>query len=212
MTASLKMLGLTVIVLGAVAAPAQAATFHKPAETIKLKVTPDGTTTTAHQVWDAAGASMTCSLLTGSAEVVGTGTTFSEVTTSSSEYTGCKFIGQTATVNLHGCNYTLVAAAEGVGATIKTVCPAGSEIEFSVPSPSCVVQIPGGQTLTGLTYHNINTKSEVTTEAHVGGAKYSATGAGCPEAGIKENGTTTTGNVIITAENTAGTMKSVFVE
>jgi hypothetical protein len=64
----------------------------------------------------------------------------------------------------------------------------------------------------GITYHNINSKSEVTVEVHAENISDEAKGAGCPSPGSQTNGGLKTGNVIITAENTAGVMKPVFVE
>jgi hypothetical protein len=114
-------------------------------------------------------------------------------------YSGnCNFIGQNSTLNVNGCNYNY--HANGV---VDIVCPAGQEITFSVPSPVCDVRIPPQTGLGTVTYHNINSETEITLEPHVTGIQYTAAGAGCFETGTFTNGNITTGNAIFTAEQCA---------
>jgi hypothetical protein len=214
MTSNLKVLTLTafaVAALSAVAASAaQAVEFHKPPEAVKLTTTPDGTGTTAHQVFDAAGASITCPGVTAEGTVAGTATTVATVETSLVEYTGeCKFLGQKAIVEMHGCGYKFHANGE-----VDIVCPGPNQIRFSVPSPFCEVLVPAQTGKTNVGYTNINTKTEVTVSPVVTGIRYTATGMGCPITGTQTNGQYTTGNVILTAEkdNANKEMVPIFVE
>jgi hypothetical protein len=214
MIRNLKVLMLAAFAVAALSAmaasAAQAVEFHKPAEAVKLTTTPDGTGTNAHQVFDAAGASITCPGVTAEGTVAGTTTTVATVETSLVEYTGeCKFVGQKATVEMHGCNYKFHANGE-----VDIICPTGNTIRFSVPSPFCEVTVPGQTGKTTIGYTNINTKTEVTVSPNVTGITYDATGAGCPTAGHGTNGTYTTGNVIVTAEkdNANKEMVPIFVE
>jgi hypothetical protein len=214
MTSNLKVLTLTafaVLALSAMAAStAQAVTFHKPAEAIKLTTTPDGTGTNAHQVFDAAGGSITCPGVTAEGTVAGTATTVATVETSLVEYTGeCKFLGQKATVEMHGCNYSFHANGE-----VDINCPFGQKIRFSVPSPFCEVTVEAQSGKTTVSYTNISGKTEVTLSPVVNNIAYDATGAGCPTPGAHTTGQYTTGNVIVTAEkdNANKEMVPIFVE
>ena len=202
---------------------AQAAFFHTfqgPAQSARVTITPDGTGTTSHQVFDAAGASITCPQVDGEVNL-GIQTTPLVLQMTNIQYTGgeagsCKFVGQNATVKMNGCEYELVAAepgTPGANGLFSIHCPLANEIEFSVPSPACKVTVPGTQSLAGITYHNISSKTEVTVEMHVTGIKYTATGAGCPTPGTQSNGNYTTGNYIMTAENSfSGVMTAMYVE
>ena len=226
MTRNLKIVGMAALACLALsvvgASAAQAALFHKePGVETTLTVTPDGTTTTAHQVFDAAGASITCPDVSGEAVVGAAENTPATVTATNILYprTGsaaCKFVGQTATVKMTSCGFQFTAAAPGTpgtNAAVAVVCTVPKdEIHFEVPNPFCTVTIPA-QTLSGVTYHNNAAKSEVTVEAHVTGIEYTASGVGCPTPGVQNNGNYTTGNFIVTAENKAtGVMTPVFVE
>ena len=226
MTRNLKIVGMAALACLAlsavVASAAQAAVeFHKPAgEEIRLTVTPDGAGATAHQVFDAAGASITCPDVSGETLLAAAENTSPTITAEKIQYpaagsAACKFVGQSATVNMKECDYKFTAAAPGTpgaNAAVEVKCKnAGEEIEFKVPNPVCTVTVPP-QVLAGVTYHNNAAKSEVTVEAHVAGISYTAAGAGCPEVGAKVNGNYTTGNFIVTGESTAGLMRPVFVE
>jgi hypothetical protein len=192
---ALMLASMAVLAVGAVAASAvQAVEFHSPEGAATLTAIPDGTGKTAHQVFDAAGGSITCNTVTGVASIGGS--TASVVQLTSIVYSGnCNFVGQTATINMNGCTYSFHANGE-----VDIVCPAGKEITFSVPSPICDVVVPPQTGLSSVTYHPINEETEVTIESHVTGIAYAATGAGCPETGSFTNGNYTTGNLIITAE------------
>jgi hypothetical protein len=191
---ALMLASMAVLAVGAMAASAaNAAEFTSPNGASTITTTPDGTGKTAHHVFHYAGGTLTCNTVHDHASIGGTSAT--SVLTTSVAYSGnCNFVGQTATVNMNGCNYRFNASG-----TVDIVCPAGQEITFSVPSPVCDVVVPPQTGLSSVTFHSINA-NEVTVESHTTGIKYTATGAGCPETGSFSNGSCTTGNVILTAE------------
>jgi hypothetical protein len=61
------------------------------------------------------------------------------------------------------------------------------------------------------TIRNLNT-SEITEEIHFTGLTYTATGATCPEAGTKSNGSYRTGNFILTAEKDNANREMVAIQ
>jgi hypothetical protein len=191
---ALMLASMAVLAVGAMAASAaNAAEFTSPNGAATITTKPDGTGKTAHQVFDAAGGTITCNQVHGHAVIGGTGA--ASILTSSIAYSGnCNFVGQSATVNMNGCNYRFNASG-----TVDIVCSGGNEITFSVPSPVCDVVVPAQTGLSSVTYHSINA-TELTIEPHVTGITYTATGAGCPTPGHHPDGNYTTGNVIITAE------------
>jgi hypothetical protein len=187
--------------------------FTKPTEAVRLTITPDGTTTTAHQVLDAAGSSITCPTVDGEATIAGTGTTFATALVENIEYTGeCKFVGQRAYVRMNGCKYDLNIAA-AIGRVSITSCNAGKTIEFGIAEGLvCNVTVPEQANLGEWTAHNLNA-SEVTIETHVTGVTYTAIGSACPETGTdRTNGNYTTGNFILTAEKDNANKEMVAVQ
>jgi len=198
--------GLTAVLATCVAAQAvQAAEFHKPAEPITITMRPDGTGKTAHQVFDFAGASLTCGGAVGEATVEGAATTFSEFQSSLLvEVATCSFLGQKAEVKL-SANCGWVFHSNGT-ADIK--CGGGEELTISVPTPFCHITVPGQSGNGSVSFSNIGAPTEMTMQATVTGTKYTATGAGCPIAGTFSNGIWTTGNVIFKGEK-KGTAEQV---
>jgi hypothetical protein len=196
---ALMLAAVAALSLSAVGATAaQAAEFHSSAASTTLKTTADGTGKAAHQVFDAAGASITCA---GVEIVSGTiaGATTSSVTVKV-KYTGaCTFVGQAATVEMRGCDYKFNAS--GTVDLVGANC-AAEPIRFSVPSPPCTVTVGPQSGLSSVKYNNIKpgAKSEITLEPTVTGITYTATGSGCPQTGTKSDGNYTTGNVIVTGE------------
>jgi len=207
MTRKLKVLGLAAFAILAVsamsAASAQAISgISKPAESIWVTTTPDGTGKTAHHVFDAAGASITCTQGKGEATIAGTETkVVTTVIEKTIEFTGCSFLGQAASVVGNGCDGH-VGISGGEIITSIVGCNPGKTVEFSVASPPCLVSVPE-QALFGVTAHNLNA-NEITVEAHVSGVKYTATGSGCPITGTFSNGNYTTGNHILTGQKDVG--------
>ena len=176
--------------------------FHSSLKETAITSTDDGTGKTAHQVLDLAGASITCgvSSFVGSFE----GKSIAEISLAAA-FSGCQFVGQTATFSMKSCQFSF--AANGTFGIITNpeagtgkTC-AEDPISFSVPSPACTVTI-GPQAIAGaLTYKNIKpgTTEEITAENKATGIKYKAAGAGCPEVGEFSNGNYTTANKILTA-------------
>lgn len=192
---------------GLLAQSAQAASFHKPKESVTITMRPDGTGKTAHQVFDFASASLTCAGAVGEATVEGVGETFSAIETSLLVETAtCSYLGQKANVSLSpNCSY--VYNANGT-ADIK--CGGGEGLTFSVPSPACHVFVPAQTGNLAVNYQNVGAPSEITVQPNVTGTNYTSTGAGCVVAGTFNNGTYTTGNVILTGER-KGTLEQVAI-
>lgn len=70
MLAAVAILAMSAVVASA----AQAVEFRKPAESITITTTPDGTGTNAHHVVDVAGASLTCPGASAQYTIPGTST------------------------------------------------------------------------------------------------------------------------------------------
>jgi len=202
---ALMLAGVAALALGAIgASAAQAAEFHSSAAETTVTLTTDGTGKNAHQVFDAAGASITCAGIAGDGTIKGS--TATTVTLDVSYEGPCTFVGQAATVEMRGCDYTFTSHGT-VSLTNATGKSCATEpIRFSVASPFCEVTIgnAGGinQNLESVKYSNITVGGvkEVTVEANVTNITYTASGAGCPETGTKSNGQYTTGNTIVTGE------------
>ena len=212
---ALLLAAMAVLAMSAVASPAaQAAEFHSAAANTTLKITTDGTSKTAHQVFDAAGATVTCAGVSGHGLV--NGSTTSTVTVEVDYEGPCTFVGQVATVEMGDCDYTFTSSGT-VSITDKTGKHCGDNpIKIRVPSPFCEVTVSnthpkaGGGTTTvnqelhEVTLHNINSNTEITIEPHVTNIAYIAHGAGCPQIGTGEDGNYTTGNAIVTGEAVGG--------
>jgi opacity protein-like surface antigen len=212
MSNKLKALGLTLmatLAVGALAASAAqahtAALFHSEGSPTRVTITQEGEegTTGAHHVFDAAGASITCK----GAHFEGTqATVTAETLTVTATYTNCTFLGANVNVEMRGCDYVLHANGEvdiephGAGK-----CEVGTDaIKFA--APGCTVEVGKQTGLKELTFKNINGESEITSEAHLVGIKYSASGFLCPTPGANQtNGQYTTGNTVSKGETTTGT-------
>jgi hypothetical protein len=198
----LKLLTLTAVALAAVsavtAASAQAIAFHAASAPLAISTSEAGfTAKQKHQVFDAAGASITCTSVKGTATA--TSTEQAAIESTSIQYpdpgeTGgsCTFVGQTATVTMNGCQYNFHAN----GVIDIEDCNQGKVIEFEVPNPVCKVTVGEQSGKKVVTYTNISSKTEIQASPNVTGISYTATGAGCPSAGSNTNGEYTTGNVI----------------
>jgi len=204
-----------VLAMSAVASTAaQAAEFHSEITNTTLTVRSDSTGKTAHQVFDAANASVTCAGITGHGSIAAETETSATVEVN---YTGaCTFVGQNATVNMGQCDYTFtshgkVSITNSTGGNCAAV-----PITITVPSPVCVVTVSnsGGknQNLGNVTYNNIGTGEgrELTIEPNVTGIHYTAHGAGCLKVGTYEDGTYTTGNAFVTGETAGGIMRGIW--
>jgi hypothetical protein len=212
MSNKLKALGLAVMAVMAVSAlAASAAQAHTPAEfhshlaetTITITQEGEEGTTGAHHVFDAAGASITCK----GAHFEGTQVGATALTqTVTATYTNCTFLGANVNVEMRGCDYILHANGEvdihphGAGK-----CEVGTDaIKFA--APGCTVEVGKQTGLKELTFKNIGSTAtnttEITSEAHLTGIKYSASGFLCPKPGANQtDGQYTTGNTIATGEN-----------
>jgi hypothetical protein len=112
------------------------------------------------------------------------------------EYSGCTFIGQTATVTTTGCNYTITATSRTAG-TVVIDCESGKSIVVEAATSKCTVTV-GAQTPTNNaldlknetgTPRSVLVTSTVGTETHAEGntgIHYTSSGTACGKSG--ENG------------------------
>jgi hypothetical protein len=185
------------------AAASQAALFHSEATETTLTVKTDGANNTkqSHQVFDAAGATVTCGGVAGDSLIKEQ--TPTTVTAKVTYDTPCTFVGQSATINMGACDYAITA--HGTVSIVGAGCEA-SPITVTVPSPPCTVTISNAaganQNLESITFKNLGagTTREVTIEPHVTGISYSATGSGCPLTGARTDGNYTTGNALVSGD------------
>ena len=202
---ALMLAAMALAVFGALAAsPAQAAKFHSGLAETTVIVKTDGTSKTAHQVFDApGGATATCSGVSGHGSVVGEEVETIDVTLNFEQ--ACTFLGQPATVSTNKCIFGFKSNGKvelkGVGC------------ELSVSIPGCVVTFETPNTYEGISYHNINTEggatettptTYTTISAAVTGIKGTATGGTCPVPGAFTTGEFTTGNAIVEGQAKGG--------
>jgi hypothetical protein len=113
-------------------------------------------------------------------------------------YTNCTFIGQSASVTMNGCQYTITATSSTVGTAVID-CPTGKEIEVEAKTSKCKVFVPAQTPLNNavdFAAGEAEGKKDVLLTATVGteipvkgaksGIKYTTTGGACGEGG--ENG------------------------
>ncbi len=203
---ALLLVSMAVAAMSAVTASAASAAplFNSEIASTTITGQTDGTGKTGHQVFDAAGGTVTCTEvdLTGTQ----TGTTAASVTLTST-FGGCTFLGQAATVSMEACDF-IFNANGGVDVhkdSGKTGNCKHHEQGIKISIPGCVVIVPEQTGLQKITYHNITVggKGAITAEPNVSGITYDSTGAACPKqpAGTYADGTFTTGNAIITGTN-----------
>ena len=164
----------------------------------KATVFADGTGKTAHHVFivkkGESSGSVTCNGLTvGDATQ---GPTAKELTLTGIDYNaagGCNLAGTEAKIDMNGCDYLFTSE----GGVVHVVCPEGKVIEIT--AGACVVTV-GSQTLTGITYTNINAKKEVTVSTNVNNI-HGFAHAGCAGllgfTGTFTEGSYPTGNTIV---------------
>jgi len=194
---ALLLAATAVTALGAIwASAAQAhapATFHCDVEPCVITSTQDGTSKTAHQVFDVPGnGAITCNEVTFDATIAEK--TAPTITATGIQYHTCTFLGQSATVNMNGCDYTLHASTQ-----VTIDCEGTKKISFE--AVGCKVEVGAQGPLNSVHYHTIKpgTIDEVTVEPKVTGISGTASG-NCPVAGAFSTGEYTTGNVIATGE------------
>jgi hypothetical protein len=219
----LLIAGMAVAALGALSASSAQASgeqYHCTVAPCEIKVNHDGTSKTAHQVFDfqVNGGNLTtvtCPGITGDATSATKTTT--ELTITGLSYgaaNACNVGGQLATVHTNGCHYLFTAGTPTAEGEVHIQCPAGKAIEITFNT--CTVSV-GSQTLkksaatTGILYHNVGT--EVTVESNLDGI-HGTTTAACPGgAGTFITGTYTTGNALVTGQvDPGGAMATVFYE
>ncbi len=204
---ALLLVSMAVAAMSAVTASAASAVplFNSELATTTITGSQDGTSKTGHQVFDAAGGTVTCSEVT----LHGTqnGPT-AEVVTLTAHFTGCTFLGQVATVDMKACDFRFHANGDvdvhddsGLSGNCKH-----HEQGITITIPGCTVIVPEQTGLKSIKYHNIvgptGTK-EITAEPLVSNITYDSMGAACPKqpAGTYNDGLFTTGNAIIKGTN-----------
>jgi hypothetical protein len=185
-----------------------------------LKVLPDGVVPgkTSHQVFDIRRADGTGSLPIACEKPTGEGTvsgeSYTDITTKTSKFNGCTFLGQAVTVTNTGCDFTFTA--DGTLHIIDETpleCEHGKKaVHYQTAAPlECRVEV-GKQTVTGIKYHNLDSTGKtvgsnegemVTVEAKEIVVEYQATGKDCPY-GTTKNGLFTTGSAILTGQEDPG--------
>jgi hypothetical protein len=203
---------LALLAVGAVsAASASAAQFTAPgagaAEVTTITSTPDGTGATAHQVFDVPNnGSITCAGISLHGSVTGSELAAATPATLTYEYTGCKFLGGNATIELTNCDYTFLASGAG-----ELMNHNGLTCIAHFTAFGCSITLES-QALAGITYHNIGAagSTEITASTAVNNLKGVAS-VGCPVAGAFTTGQYTTGNVILTGSR-GGVMKEIKID
>jgi len=213
---TLMLLAIALLVSLGAANAQGAELFHCSVEPCRVTLKPDGAVNTksSHHVLiikkGAFSSSVTCGEFSGEGTVSKKDDT--EITIFP-VYKNCNLAGTPATVENGGCHF-LVTSHFFSGFAIHVT--GGPECAFIIKTAECVISIPRGQSFTGLTYTNINAKTEVTTAASVKNIKGTA-GAGCAPVlgftGSFTEGEYTTGNTIATGEtDPGGSMASVWWE
>ncbi len=211
MIRKLKFLGLTLV---AALSISSVAASTASADVLTTEATP--TTLTGAQegtdVQGVAGGPIKCTTIKY------TGTLSSGISSSftlAPTYSGCTFVGLSATINMNGCveKYNINPAAGNTTGTTDIVCPAGKEITITAPSvgtPKCIIHYPPQTGLAPLSYVNVGstTTREITATLNITNMKYSQT-AGTSETGNcatadNQTGGTYVGKVLLTGENAAG--------
>jgi hypothetical protein len=207
MIRNLKVFGLTVMAVFALTAvassAAQAIEFHSEIENTTVTA---NTEAGSNSVFDAAGASISCSsaTFTGS-QALKTSATLTVTPT----YTGCTFLGVlNVPVKMNGCQYTF--NANGEVAVTGASCTA-----ITFEATGCKVEVGKQSNLKEVTYTNIlgngTTTREVTVTPHVTGITYTSSGL-CPKNGTFADGNYTSGNAVAKGENSKGAQVGVWVE
>lgn len=180
--------------------------FKGGLSTIGISSTPDGEG--IHHVFEAAGGSLTCTAASLSGQ---TGIPIVKIALEPT-YGGCSFLGEPTTVEVNGCRF--MVTAWGMVGIISCVKPLAWEV--AVSGKPCRVEVES-QMERNL-FHLSNIKpgpaKEITMEADLIGVTYTATGAGCPKAGIFGDGKYISGTAILTGSEIGGEgkMTDFYVE
>jgi opacity protein-like surface antigen len=205
MVRNLKVLGLAVMAMLAMtavaASAAQAVEFHSEIENTTIT---GKTEAGSNSVFDAAGASISCTsgTFTGTQALK----TSTNVTVTPA-YSGCTFLSVlNVPVNMNGCQYTF--DANGEVAVTGAACTA-----ITFEATGCKVEVKKQAGLKEVTYTNIGsgTTREVTVTPHVIGITYTSSGL-CPKNGTFSDGNYTSGNATVKGENSKGVQVGVWVE
>jgi hypothetical protein len=204
MTRKVKMLGLALVAVcavgGAGAQGAGAATddFHAEEAPVTLTGSQEG-----EHVFTLEGNEFKCTTVTFHGTM--STTTATEITLTP-HYTGCKFGSLNATMDTTGCHIILDGeTTPSTGdAHVYLDCTSGN---IKTTMSGCTITFNNDQTLTGVTYDNVDNNGgdtrEITITHTVTHLAYSASGFGCGLAGIKTGAHTDgtyVGNTIVTGE------------
>jgi hypothetical protein len=210
MIRNLKALVLAAMAITAVSAVTASTAFAVPAfnsesTSTLIKASADGIGKTGHQVLDVAGGTVTCNVV--NLNGFQTEKTMSSITLTA-EFINCTFLGQAASVKMGGCDFVFKANGTAVVHRDTGIVGGGACIHHSggitITIAGCTVIVPEQTGLEWIQYHNTTDsftgKKAITAEPSVTDITYDSTGAACPQqpAGTYNDGTLTTGNVIIT--------------
>jgi hypothetical protein len=212
MKRKIKALGLAlvaVLAIGAVAAQGAWANAPKfAAGGYPAHITAEADPSAPAQTLTTSIGEVTCSELSGTATLEGQS---SELLGEHIEYDGCQLTeGEVpATVAMNGCHYVFEVQAT-VSETTSTgsvdiECTTKKPILIDVDDGACLIEVPGGQHLTGVAYHNVHPEGheeELTVEANLANQLEAAyEGALCGEGVDKE--ASYSGKLIASAKNEA---------
>jgi hypothetical protein len=215
----LVALPLAITALAAITATSDAADeFHCSISPCTYTVSPDGTGTTAHQVYvlenesKTESLSFTCEKITGTAST----TTAAEIVLKEIIYDNCKVNGSPGVVwDMNGCEYRLTSASGTTdAAALHLSCPIGKAIEYTIPG-GCIFNI-APQTLAGVGYRTIGVppSREITVTTSLQGIVVTGNAAcnGLINTNQKLIGKYVTGNYLLTGETSGGAMADAWYE
>jgi hypothetical protein len=205
MKRNLKALGLALVavfalsVVAASAASAAGEKFHAAVEPSVVTANNEGE---GNHVFAAGGTEVKCT----TAKFAGTATAKTATSqTVHPTYSGCTFLGETATIDTAGCNYILYSEVPAGGdAKVEIECSGSNQIK--VTAPGCTLSFGSQVTVGGATYANLATNPKTTTVKSTTKATFTKSGALCFL--VSGNEGTYTGSVITkTYEDKGGPTK-----
>jgi hypothetical protein len=212
--------------ISATGAQAAEGDIHCNTKPCRLTLLPDGTKTTAHQVFIVeqtnggvtSSVATTCNTLSGHATI--TEESVREATLTELVYSTCNVSGGASEVRMNGCTYTIKStnSEKGDTASVQVLCPEGKKIEILVPATGCLISVGPQGPLNQITFHDAETegiKKQILTAEPVVNGLAATVNAKCPGGLVAgaATGKYTTGNIEITGETDPGNeMKNVWFE
>ncbi len=212
MMRNLKVLGTAlaaVLVLGAAFASFASAADDLTAEKYPVKIT--GNNDPSSAILKTTAGSHECTTSTLTATLLNSSSSTPSLTVTP-DYSGCTCLGVACTIDMNGCDYTVLMIIAETKSLVIIHCTVGNEITLT--SSKCVIHIPAQENLGTITWKNIGagaTREVTGTIAINEKIKYSHTeGSGIGKC-TTGSGTTgsLTGSVIATGEEDTGEGKHI---